>query len=152
MIQFVYRFKFNISITELCQAVIKALLELSIKDGISKVEQIKEFDKVRTKKVFWVIFFFVIVQDFQFFSPVLMFIINSDQQSSTSVVNEVFQYGRNTTIRCALNRGTHYYSNKCVLLFQYSFIFSCIFGSICFEFTCLHMAHNRGIKLKARSE
>jgi len=40
------KFKFNISITELCQAVIKALLELSIKDGITKVEQMKEFDKI----------------------------------------------------------------------------------------------------------
>lgn len=40
------KFKFNISITELCQTVIKALLELSIKDETSKADQVKEFDKI----------------------------------------------------------------------------------------------------------
>jgi len=41
------RFKFNISISELCQTVMKGVLELSIKEGgSSKAEMLKELDKV----------------------------------------------------------------------------------------------------------
>ena len=42
------RFKFNISIVELCQTVMKALLELSLKEETkSKQEHLKELDKVK---------------------------------------------------------------------------------------------------------
>ena len=43
-----FRFKFNISIPELCQTVAKALLEMCLKhDDTPKTEQVKEFGKVK---------------------------------------------------------------------------------------------------------